>query len=155
MELRKVKVWLSAAMVAGMSMAAMPTGQDGEVAVREVIAALEKAWLEGKPDDYASHFTNDAYFTNWNAHHVAGRQAIKQLMNTVLVDVLPGSKVKYEVRRLRFIRPEVAVVVTQGSTVQNFDEFAPQPTNRQSFILVKNGGKWEVDVFHNSAVQAE
>lgn len=55
---------------------------------------------------------------------------------------------------LRFVRPDVAIMVTSGA-VTPADQGAADPDHDsvQTFVLVKDGDHWQITAFHNTRRQ--
>jgi uncharacterized protein (TIGR02246 family) len=133
-------------------------------AILELGQALQDAWNHGDAAGYASLFTDDADFVAWTGQYGQGRQAIEDghrplfdgpLADSrmVLVDddaepARPGS--------LRFIRPDVAIMVTSGVvTLAGHRATSPDHESVQTFVLIKNGNRWRVAAFQNTRQQVQ
>jgi uncharacterized protein (TIGR02246 family) len=59
-------------------------------------------------------------------------------------------------RSLRFLRPDVAIMVTTGAvTLAGQSAAGPDHQSVQTFALLKNGNRWQVTAFHNTRQQAQ
>jgi uncharacterized protein (TIGR02246 family) len=129
----------------------------GHRAILEVGHALQDAWNRGDAAGYASLFTEDASFVAWNGLHGYGRQAIGDAHRPLLAGPLAGSRlVVGEPESLRFVRPDVAIMVTSGA-VTRADQAGTRPDHEsvQTFVLVENGGRWRITAFHNTRRQTQ
>ena len=133
-------------------------------AVLELGQALQDAWNRGDAAGYASLFTDDADFVAWNGSHGRGRQAIEDghrrlfdgpsagsrmaLVDDGTASAPPGS--------LRFVRPDVAIMVISGAvTPAGQSATGPDHKSVQTFVLTKNGNRWQVAAFHNTRQQVQ
>jgi uncharacterized protein (TIGR02246 family) len=132
-------------------------------AILGVCQALQDAWNRGDAAGYAAQFTDDASFVAWNGLHGYGRQAIGDAHRPLLAGPLAGSRLEVvddvpdspRPESLRFIRPDLAIMVTSGA-VTSADQDATDPDHGsiQTFVLVKNGDRWQITAFHNTRQQA-
>jgi uncharacterized protein (TIGR02246 family) len=133
-------------------------------AILELGHALQDAWNRGDAAGYASLFTDDADFAAWNGSHGHSRQAIEGAHRRLFDGPLAGSRIvlvdddaeSARPESLRFIRPDVAIMVTPGVVVlAGQSATGPDHESAQTFVLIKNGGHWRVTAFHNSRQQAQ
>jgi uncharacterized protein (TIGR02246 family) len=128
-------------------------------AILELGQALQRAWNRGDAAGYASFFTGDADFVAWNGIYGRGRQAIEDGHRPLFAGPLAGSRMALvgdaadsaPPESLRFLRPDVAVMVIPSSVVRAREEAAdPVHESVQTFVLVKNGDGWRVAAFQNT-----
>ncbi len=140
----------------------------GESAERRAIAelglALQDAWNRGDAAGYASLFTDDADFVAWNGSRGRGRQAIEDGHRRLFDGPLAGSRMvladddaeSASPGSLRFVRPDVAIMVSQGAvTLAGQSAAAPDHESVQTFVLIKNGSRWRVTAFQNTRQQLQ
>jgi uncharacterized protein (TIGR02246 family) len=131
-------------------------------AILELGQALQDAWNRGDAAGYASLFTDDADFVAWTGEYGQGRRAIEDGHRPLFDGPLAGSRMVLvdddaETARpesLRFIRPDVAIMVTSG-VVTLAGQSATGPESVQTFVLIKNGNRWRVAAFHNTRQQVQ
>lgn len=140
----------------------MPDEPADHRAIFELCQALQRAWNRGDATGYASLFTGDADFVAWNGSYGRGRQAIEVAHRRLFDGPLAGSRMvlaggpeAVPPGSLRFVRPDVAILVTQG-TVTRADQRAAGPDHAsvQTFVLIKDSSHWRVAAFHNTRRQA-
>lgn len=126
--------------------------------------ALQDAWNRGDAAGYAALFTDDADFVAWNGTYGRGRQAIENGHRRLFGGTLAGSRMVLvgsdeeagPPETLRFVRPDVAIMVTSGVvTLPGQSEAGPDHESVQTFVLVKDGGDWRVAAFHNTRQQGQ
>jgi uncharacterized protein (TIGR02246 family) len=120
--------------------------------------AIQDAWNRGDAAGFASPFTDDASFIAWNGAHGYGRQAIEDAHVPLLAGPLAGSRMvlidEDGPESLRFIRPDVAIMVTSGAvTLADQSATGPDHESVQTFVLAKNGDRWQMTAFHNTRKQ--
>jgi uncharacterized protein (TIGR02246 family) len=133
-------------------------------AILELGHALQDAWNRGDAAGYASLFSDDADYVAWNGSHGRGRQAIEDAHQWLFDGRLAGSRMvliddgaeSTQPESLRFVRPDVAIMVTSGAvTSAGQNATGPGHQSVQTFVLVKNGRRWQVAAFHNTRQQAQ
>lgn len=90
--------------------------------------SLTSAWNVGDGGAFARAFAEDADFVNIYATHVAGRDAVAQLHQTIFEGVYQGS-------------------VPQGPMAGDMHTLA-------TAVLVREGSGWSIASFHNTREQA-
>jgi uncharacterized protein (TIGR02246 family) len=117
--------------------------------VEDLLGALTAAWNEGDAAGYADLFTEDADYITFFGANMAGRPAIEAGHRALFDGPLKGSRLGLggAAPRIRYLRPDVAVVVVQGS--------APGGGPQQSVITltaVRDAGRWRFASFQNTRV---
>jgi uncharacterized protein (TIGR02246 family) len=133
-------------------------------AIFELGHALQEAWNRGDAAGYASLFTDDADFVAWNGSYGRGRQAIEDGHRPLFDGPLAGSRMvlvdddakSTPPGSLRFVRPDVAIMVISGVVTLAGQSAAGQDHESvQTFVLTKNGDRWRVAAFQNTRKQAQ
>ena len=125
-----------------------------EAAIRAVIANLSDAWTRADAKLWGEQFAEDADFTVWTGTYVKGRQAITRGHEELFKTIYPGTKQRLDVRSIRFLRNDVAVVHVEGYVVKKEEEFPATPQVVPVLILTKEKGKWQIAVFQNTMIQS-
>ena len=140
----------------------MASGPAERRAILELGQAMQAAWNRGDAAGYASLFTDDADFVAWTGSHGHGRRAIEDGHRRLFEGPLAGSRMvlvdddagSAPPGSLRFIRPDVAIMVIPGAvTPAGQSAAAPDHESVQTFVLVKDGNRWRVTAFHNTRRQ--
>lgn len=124
----------------------------------EDIRAIE-ALVHSNPSD---HVTEDVSFTNIFGTVRYGREEFIKRHKEIAETFFKGATGKSSITKLRFIRPDVAVVDCAGE-LSGFQKVYPGlPVakdgilrNRLLLVLVKESGVWWITEFHNVAVTPE
>lgn len=130
-------------------------------AILKLGQALQDAWNRGDAAGYAALFTDDAGFVAWNGAHGYGRQAIEEAHRPLFDGPLAGSRIALvddadsaRPESLRFLRPDVAIMITAGVVTLPGQSAGPDHDSVQTFVLVKNGKSWRVATFQNTRSQS-
>lgn len=117
-------------------------------AVAAVIDSLADAWARGDADAYGAHFTEDASYVTFAGTRYRGRRDIVVAHRALFAGLLSGTKLASEPPEVRFLDPDVAVLVAGGDTYKS----APPRTltKVQTYTLVRDDGRWLVAAFHNT-----
>ena len=124
----------------------------------EDVKAIE-ALVHSNPSD---HVTEDVSFTNIFGTVRFGREEFIQRHKEIGQTFFKGTTGKSSITKLRFIRPDVAVVDVSGE-LSGFQKLYPGlPVgkdgilrNKLLLVLVKENGVWWITEFHNVAVTPE
>src|SRR5438552_15224641 len=81
-----------------------------EARIRQIIAEEESAWNRGDAKGYASHFEEEGGFTNVLGTVYYGRRAFEDRHAALFATVFKNTVLSMSVQKIRFIRPDVAVV---------------------------------------------
>lgn len=79
-------------------------------AVDQLLGEIVEAWNVGDARAYGARYCPDATFTNTDGTLDVGRDEIVRHAEEAFQGVLAGTKVSLAVRKLRLVRPDVAVV---------------------------------------------
>lgn len=125
-----------------------------ECAVRAVIAGVYAAWAANDADEFVSDYAEAATATLPGCY-LADREAIRANMAVLFADELKGSRAISEVRTVRLLGSDVAVVTsTTAILYAGADEPAPDSRGRDTWVLARTTGPWRVEAFHHSPESA-
>jgi uncharacterized protein (TIGR02246 family) len=124
----------------------------------EDIAAIE-ALVHSNPSD---HVTPDVSFTNIFGTVRFGREEFIQRHKEIAQTFFKGTTSKSSITKLRFVRPDVAVVDVSGE-LSGFQKVYPglpvgkdgTLRNKLLLVLIKENGTWWITEFHNVAQTPE
>src|SRR5215471_15666858 len=126
-----------------------------EQAIRQVIAAMDDAFNAHTPD--VSLFARDADFVNVNGTWLKGASDIESGRRAAFETRLKHARTQSLEVRIRFIRPDVAIVhvtsETDGITTSDGRELPPQ-RELNIRVFIKDDGRWLLTAFHNTPVRA-
>lgn len=132
------------------------TTTTAEADVRAVLGRLTEAWNSADAAAYGRLFTEDADYVTFFGMNFPGREAIESSHRALFEGPLKGSKLTGALgasAKVRFIRPDVAVVVVGGgSSVSGADTTDAGRESTVSFVLVQEEGEWLITAFQNTRV---
>ncbi|WP_394827361.1 SgcJ/EcaC family oxidoreductase [Pendulispora albinea] len=126
------------------------TSRDGnEDAVRAAIASVYKGWADNDADAFVAAYGPDATAT-LPGSHLPSRNAIRATMAALFAGQLKGSRAQYEVQAIRFLGDDAAIVTSKGGVVLAGQTEPPaKEWARETWVLAKVNGRWQVEAFHN------
>jgi uncharacterized protein (TIGR02246 family) len=131
------------------------TGHDRDLAaLQELRRHQEQAWERGDARAYAAVYTPDADLVTFNGDHLSTRAGIEEGMGYYFTTYLRGTRLLQQDERVRFVEPDVAVIVRRGCVLWPgesacTDEALSVNTN----VAVKHHGRWLYTVFQNTRVR--
>jgi uncharacterized protein (TIGR02246 family) len=124
--------------------------------IQQLLDELVDAWNRGDTEAYGARFLADATFTNVNGMFHDSREEFNRRHDDIFRGALKGTTITLVARKIRFIRPDVAVVDTDcgvfGATVQPPGVQAGADGSLRTcllLVLVKQGGSWWIAAYHN------
>ncbi len=147
---RAVTTWL-AVLTAGVVNALVPgaapaQAAEDSVAVRAWIDAYVAAWDTHDASVLADFFTDDAYFAMGNQPAARGRQAIQDAWRGYFANQEPERRLTLDVRTIRFVAPDVAVV-NVGTTTGGRDGEGRELRARRfrgAWVVHGQDGTWRI-----------
>jgi uncharacterized protein (TIGR02246 family) len=128
-------------------------------AIEAQLVARTAAWNQGDAYGFTANFGEDGSFTNIAGTVIRGRRAFEQRIAQLFATIFKGSELKTAIRRLRFLRSDVAVADVD-SDISCFQGLPPGVSahegvlrTRQLWVLVKEDGEWAMSAFHNVDVK--
>jgi uncharacterized protein (TIGR02246 family) len=122
--------------------------------VLAVLSKLAEAWNDGDATAYAQWFTDDADYVTFFGMNMPGRASIESAHRALFEGPLKGSKLVDGggEPKVRFIRPDVAIVVAGGGS--SLAGGAPEPGRESTltYVLVNESDGWRVASFQNTRV---
>jgi uncharacterized protein (TIGR02246 family) len=101
---------------------------------------------------FASAFAPDADFTNVRGVGASGRENIEQFHSQVFQKMFMQSHQTAEVKRIRFLKPDVAVVDVRWEMTGALSPHGasiPFRTGLLDLVFTSSGGAWLITVMHN------
>lgn len=126
-----------------------------ETHVYELLRRLVRAWNDGDAMAYAAQFTEDADYVTFFGQNMPGRQAIEEGHRALFEGPLKGSTLPEPASpKIRFVRPDVAVVVSSGdgSTLAGVERPDPGRASTQTYVAVLDGDEWRFASFQNTRI---
>jgi uncharacterized protein (TIGR02246 family) len=108
-----------------------------EATIQQLLDELVDAWNRGDTKAYGTRFLADATFTNVNGMFHDSREEFDQRHEEIFRGPLKGTTITLTPRKVRFIRPDIAIVDTDcgvfGSSGSRL-EFKSGPTARCALV---------------------
>ena len=129
------------------------------VAIETLVRNLVKAWNDADSKRYANRFADDGFFTNVFGMSYYGRKAFEERHAEVFKTFAKGSSLGLDIRKLYFIRPDVAITDVDSELIG----YAMLPPSikvgadgvfrsKLLLVLVKENSEWWISAYHNVAV---
>ena len=115
-------------------------------AVDQLVGEITEAWSAGDARAYGARYSPNGTFTNTDGTVDLGRDEVVRTAEKAFQGILAGTKLSLAVRKLRLIRPDVAVVDLDARV-----SGIPSGEVRisQLLVLVQEDGSWRITAQHN------
>ncbi|GIP23163.1 SgcJ/EcaC family oxidoreductase [Paenibacillus sp. J22TS3] len=121
--------------------------------IESLFERLKLAWDRGDGEAYGVCFTEDADYVTFQGEHLQGRKAIADTHQELWNSVLRGSALEGEIKKIRFITPEIAIFHGLGVVRLRWQKTAPKKRDSiNTNIAVKQNGEWKIAAFQNSRI---
>jgi len=123
-----------------------------EKSLHEMVYQLEAAWNAADGQSFAEAFAEDADFIHIIGGYYTGRPAIEAGHRMILGTIYKGSTVRYSVEKIRFVRPDIAIV-----SLRQYLQFheGGSPTDleaRPTIFAEKRDGHWQIVNMQNTRI---
>ena len=123
-----------------------------ERALHCMVYELEQAWNAADGTAFAAPFTEDADVIHILGGYYTGRPAIEAGHRMIFGTIYKGSTVRYGVERIRFLRPDVALVFLRQH-LQFFEDGQPRELEaRPTIVAERTDGKWRIAALQNTRI---
>ncbi|MGI8873456.1 MAG: SgcJ/EcaC family oxidoreductase [Egibacteraceae bacterium] len=123
-------------------------------AITGVVADLEAAQQRERPADFAHLFQADAVWVTAHGKRLTGRDEISAFTHRVLPGAMRTSTATYEIVRILFVRPDVAVVnARQQPITLDGRPIDIQPQGSPVLVLADNDGTWQIAAGQNTQIK--
>jgi uncharacterized protein (TIGR02246 family) len=130
--------------------------KSAESAIRDIVAAQAAAWTAGDGSAYAKDVAPDASFTNLFGMVMYGAPAFAERHRQILATFYKGTTKHHDIRRIRFITPDVAIVdidnAVRGVKAMPAGIVVPPDgvvKTQLMEVFVRRGGRWWIEAYHN------
>ncbi len=128
-------------------------------AIQAIVAGEVAAWNHGDAKAFSAHYAEDGSFTNVVGLTLYGREAFEKQHDRIFNTIYKGSTNALTIGKIRFIRPDVAIVDTE-SRLSGFTQLPPGVQTQSDgaihtklqMVMTKEAGEWQISAFHNVAV---
>jgi uncharacterized protein (TIGR02246 family) len=130
--------------------------RSAESAIRAIVASQADAWNAGDGGGYAKDVAADVSFTNLFGMVMYGAPAFTDRHRQILTTFYKGTTKHHDVRRIRFVTPDVAIVDIDNwlKGVKAMPAGIAVPTDgvlrtQLMEVFVRRGGRWWIEAYHN------
>ena len=123
-----------------------------EAALRALYQQLMDGWNKGSGDAFASVFTEDGDLIGFDGTHLKGREEIAPFHQQLFDKWLKGSRLVGQVKDVRFLSPDVALMHAVGGTVmRGKTDPVPERDSIQTLVAIRQeDGEWRLAAFQNT-----
>jgi uncharacterized protein (TIGR02246 family) len=123
-----------------------------ERALHNLVYQLESSWNAGDGDAFASLFADDADVIHILGGYYTGRETIRAGHRMIFGTIYKGSNTHYRVEKIKFLRPDVALVFLRQHL--EFGEGAPvdELDARPTIVAEKMDDKWRIVALQNTRI---
>jgi uncharacterized protein (TIGR02246 family) len=130
---------------------AAPNHSADEAAVRALYQPLMDGWNQGSGDAFAAVFTEGGDLVGFDGTHLKGRQEIAPFHQQLFDKWLKGSRLVGQVKDVRLLHPDVALMHAVGGTVlRGKSEPVPERDSIQTLVATRQDGEWCLVAFLNT-----
>jgi uncharacterized protein (TIGR02246 family) len=115
-------------------------------AVDQLVGEIAEAWNAGDARAYGARYCPDGTFTNSDGTLDLGRDEVVRTAEQAFQGVLAGTKFSTAVRKVRLVRPDVAVV-DLDTRVSGMP--GGEVRISQMLVLVEEDDRWWITAQHN------
>jgi uncharacterized protein (TIGR02246 family) len=127
-----------------------------EAAIRDIVSNQVTAWDAGDGDRYARDVSADVSFTNLFGMVMYGAPAFVERHRQILATFYKGTTKQHQIRRIRFLTPDVAIVdidnEVRGVTAMPAGVAVPPDgviRTQLMEVFCRRGGRWWIEAYHN------
>ena len=141
-----------------LSLSARPPAQSAaaEAQIRNIVARQAAAWNRGDGPAYAADVGADVSFTNLFGMVLYGAPEFARRHTQILATFYKGTTKVQQVRRIRFVTPDVAIVDIDNE-IRGVKSLPPGITvppdgvikTQLMEVFVRRGDRWVVEAYHN------
>jgi len=138
------------------------TDAASEAAIRRIVAEQARAWNAGDGAGYARDVAPDVSFTNLFGMVMYGKPAFEKRHSEILATFYKGTTKKHELRRIRFVTPDVAIVDIDNEVhgVKSMPAGIVVPADgiirtQLMEVFARRDGRWLVEAYHNVDLKAQ
>jgi uncharacterized protein (TIGR02246 family) len=117
-----------------------------------MVYQLEAAWNAADSASFAALFAEDADFIHILGGYYTGRAAIEAGHRMIFGTIYKGSSVRYSVEKIRFLRPDVAMVFLRQFLQFQEGGSATELEARPTLVADRIDGSWRIAALQNTRI---
>jgi len=133
---------------------AVNTHAEDEAAIRENVRQMEAGWNTKQGALFAKPFAPDADYVVINGIYIQGRTAIEKVHQQILNTVFKNTTLRLSIKKIRFLRPEVAVVHVTGHRNAPANERELVSDAFMTMVMTREKQGWRIAAFQNTQIVA-
>ena len=138
----------------GQTMHSAPDGRaSDEAALRESVKQMETGWNTKSGALFAKPFAEDADYVVINGMYIKGRKVIETGHQQIFDTIYKDTKIELNVKQIRFLRPDVAVVHVSGHRTGPAKEHVQEAF--LTLVMTKEKQGWTIAAFQNTGVVSQ
>jgi uncharacterized protein (TIGR02246 family) len=125
---------------------------EDEAAIKELFTRRDAAWNAHDATAWSAFFAEDGHFTSWRGHRVQGRENIQLFHERLFTGIYKESTNTTINSHITFHGENLAIAENDTEMTGPLDAAGQTSPDRKYYpliVLKKNGGKWEISIFHN------
>ena len=120
-------------------------------ALSSIPTLMIEAWNRGDGPGFAAPFTDNADFVAFEGTHLSGRAQIAEFHQYLFDTAMKGSRLVGEVRFVRRLAADWAIIHARGSTIPAGAEASTESRDSmQPFLARRVDGQWKIEAVQNS-----
>lgn len=123
-----------------------------ERALHGMVYQMEAAWNAADAVAFAALFTLDADFIHILGGYYTGRDGIEAGHRMIFGTVYKGSAVRYSVEKIKFLRPDLAMVFLRQFLQIPEDGSVREVEARPTLTVEKVDGHWQIVALQNTRI---
>jgi uncharacterized protein (TIGR02246 family) len=130
-----------------------PIASADEQTIRDLLETMNASWNRGDGSGYGSVFTTDADYVAIEGSHYEGRTAITEAHQALFNSHFKGSRLEGELKQIRLLAPDIALVHRVGSLVMPGEPSPTEPASIQTLVAVRQDGAWQFAALQNTDIR--
>ncbi|MGC2109524.1 MAG: SgcJ/EcaC family oxidoreductase [Candidatus Korobacteraceae bacterium] len=123
-----------------------------ERALHGLVYQLEAAWNAADGASFAALFADDADFIHILGGYYTGRAAIEAGHRMIFGTIYKDSTVRYSVEKIRFVRPDVAIILLRQHLQFAEEGAARELDARPTIVAESRNGQWQIAALQNTRI---
>lgn len=147
---------VTVAIIAAVGSSPVRAQSAAETEIRALVAAQASAWDAGDAKGYAKDVSPDVSFTNLFGMVMYGAPAFIERHQQILATFYKGTTKHHQIRRVRFVTPDVAIVDIDNEVrgVKAMPAGISVPPDgvvktQLMEVFARRGGRWWIEAYHN------
>jgi uncharacterized protein (TIGR02246 family) len=123
-----------------------------ERALHRLVYQLESSWNAGDGEAFAALFADDADVIHILGGYYCGRETIRAGHHMIFGTIYKGSTIHYSVEKIKFLRPDIALVFLRQHLEFAEGGVADELDARPTIVAEHLGGKWHIVAMQNTRI---